>query len=294
MRKTVKMVIAVLMVLVLAFPAAGRQEKTGMVFRDGFRDGSGRNGPEMVAIEATAFTMGSRPEEPGYKIIEVPHRVMLSAYAIGKYEVTNREFCQFLDEMGNRSADNLPYVLIESVENSALCREGDTFRPTPGREALPVVRVSWRGALAYTEWLSRKTGFFYTLPTEAQWENAARAGTTTTWPWGDTFQPGKLNTTSRLLPVGQYPPNAFGIHDMLGNVWEWVLDCFEPDFYFYAPSGDPVLLDRECLVPGIRGGSFRDDPGMCRPGFRINLWWRGDYDGVGFRVVRLFKDLKGE
>lgn len=294
MTGTAKRLFVVLTALAIALPAPAVQVKTGAAFRDGYRDGSGRGGPEMVVIEETTFTMGSSPGAPGYNIIEVPHRVTLSAYAIGKYEVTNREFCRFLDEMGNRSPDNLPYVLMDSVESSVLCREGDTFRPAPGGEDLPVVRVSWRGALAYTEWLSRKTGFYYTLPTEAQWENAARAGAKTIWPWGDAFQPEKLNTTSRPLPVGQYPPNAYGIHDMLGNVWEWVLDCFELDFYFYAPSRDPVLLDRECLAPGIRGGSFRDGPGMCRPGFRVNLWWRGNYDGVGFRVVRLFNDLNGE
>lgn len=264
--------------------------KTGVVFTHPFLDGSGRSGPEMVYIVENSFIMGGNPRAPGYIMTEVPHRVELSPYAIGKYEITNMQYCEFLNEKGNNSTDNLPYVLIDTAGGNSLCLVEDEFRPAPGAARRPVVRVSWKGALAYTEWLSLKAGQNYCLPTEAQWEYAARAGTQTIWPWGNRFQPGKLNCNNneseiQPQPVGQYPPNAFGIHDMLGNVWEWIIDCFALDFYFYSPTRDPILLDKDCLAPGIRGGSFRDRPQFCRPGFRVNLWWRGNYDGVGFRVV---------
>jgi formylglycine-generating enzyme required for sulfatase activity len=253
------------------------------VFRDAFRDGRGC-GPEMVRVPAGAFRMGSPPGVLGARALEVPHRVELGAFAIGRHEVTNAEYARFLDEVENRDEEGLPFV---DPEGEALHAKDGRFRPAPGAERHPVVGVSWRGALAYGRWLSRKTGRSYGLPTEAQWERAARVGTADAWPGGEAAG-GPLNCAGpegRLAPAGTHPADAHGVFDLLGNAWEWTLDCFALDFYFYAPRRDPRLLDPACLAPGIRGGSFQDSPEMCRPGYRVNFWWRGA-PSIGFRVVR--------
>ena len=268
--------------------AAFAQAAPGSAWRDPFQDGSGRRGPEMVAVPGGSFLMGSLPRDPEYHTTEVPHAVELSGFALGRYEVTWEEIADLLNEEGNDDG-GVPRVDL-TWEGAGLRFEDGVFRPAPGAARLPVTGISWRGALAYAEWLSEKTGESYTLPTEAQWEWAARAGTDTVWPWGHTFDSSRLNCSggpeARLDPVGSHPPDARGIHDLLGNVWEWTLDCFSPDFYFYAPVREPRLLDPCCLAPGIRGGSFRDPAGYCRPGYRINFWWRGFPEGIGFRVAR--------
>jgi formylglycine-generating enzyme required for sulfatase activity len=283
MRPTARLLPALALALALDARAAPPQ-----VFRDAFQDGTGRRGPELVYIPGGRFRMGSLPDEPGYRLTEVPHPVVLSPFALGRCEVTHEELAGFLDEEGNNDG-GLPYVDL-AREGAGIVVEGGRFRPAPGASRLPVTGISWRGALAYTQWLTRKTGQPYTLPTEAQWERAARAGTQTAFPWGDRFEPGRIHCgggeDARPEPVGTHPPNPFGLYDMLGNVWEWTLDCFTLDFYFYAPLRDPRLLDEGCLAPGIRGGSFRDPPEYCGAGYRVNHWWRGHADGIGFRVAR--------
>jgi formylglycine-generating enzyme required for sulfatase activity len=117
-----------------------------------------------------------------------------------------------------------------------------------------------------------------------------RAGATTFWDWGNEFAPDRLNWRGHsadpaATPVGAFPPNAWGLYDMVGNVWQWVLDAFDPSFYLYSPLKDPVLFEDDCWTPGIRGGSFRDSLEFCRPGYRVNIWWWGDYDSIGFRVA---------
>ena len=212
----VKKILVIGLIMLNSTAAVPGKNPTGVVFKDPFLDQSGRRGPEMVYISGNSFIMGSNPSAPGYNMTEVPHRVELSTYAIGKYEVTNREYCEFLNEVGNNSPENLPYVSIDSTNSTGLCRLESKFHPAPGSARLPVVRVSWQGALAYTEWLSLKTGKNYSLPSEAQWECAARAGSSTIWPWGNTFQQEKLNCShdyaeAQPQSVGQYPANAFGI-----------------------------------------------------------------------------------
>jgi formylglycine-generating enzyme required for sulfatase activity len=286
---------AVSTALLLA-PALPSGETSGtlaqVAFRDRFLDGSGRTGPELIAVPEGSFIMGSRPEEPGYRPTETQHEVTTSAYAIGRFEVTNAEFAEFLNERGNQLDDGIRWILLERSDR-CLIREiaPGRFAPAEGAADRPVVTISWNAANAYCAWLSEKTGRLYRLPTEAEWERAARAGTSTIWPWGDAFDPARLawegNSAAASRPVGSFPANPWGIHDMLGNTWEWVLDCFQDDFYAVSPSRDPLLLDEDCWVPGIRGGSFRDGPEWCRPGYRINTWWWGEYDSIGFRVARL-------
>jgi formylglycine-generating enzyme required for sulfatase activity len=232
--------------------------------------------------------MGSAPEDPKYQASYVLHAVELAGFGLGRYEITWEEIAEFINEEGNDDG-GVPKVDL-SWEGAGLRLQNGVFVVVPGAARLPVTGISWRGALAYTEWLSRKTGEVYELPTEAEWEWAARAGSHSVWPWGDSFDPSRLNCAggpeARPKPVGSYPSDANGIYDLLGNVWEWTLDCFTSDFYFYAPVRDPRQLDPCCWAPGIRGGSFRDSASLCHPGYRINYWWRGFPGGIGFRVAR--------
>lgn len=241
--------------------------------RDPFCDGSGA-GPELVTIPGGRFIMGSAPGTWGARLLEVPHPVELSPFAMARREVTVAELARFLNEAGERDAEGVPYL----GDDRQLRREAGRLTPVRGADDLPAVSVSWRGALAYARWLSAKTGRDYRLPTEAQWERAALSP-----------HDGAGNCrgeAGRLAAAGTAAPNALGVLDLLGNAWEWTLDCFAMDFYFYSPGRDPVVLDPACLTPGIRGGSFQDTAELCRPSFRVNFWWRGA-PSIGFRVVRV-------
>lgn len=257
---------------------------------DPFADGSGRVGPAMVVVPARSFVMGSSPTDPGFRPEEARHPVEVSAFAIARTETTNADFCEFLNEEGNRIDLGIPWLLVEREETCLIRRDGDFFVPVEGAERRPVVAVSWAGANAYCRWLSARTARTYRLPTEAEWECAARAGTATAWYWGDEWRGDMLqwreSPSRSTAPVGSWPPNPWGLHDMYGNVWEWVADCTRDDFYAVSPSRDPVLYDPRCWTPGIRGGSWDDGPEYCRSGYRVNTWWWGEYAGVGFRVAR--------
>ena len=146
-------------------------------------------------------------------------------------------------------------------------------------------------AEAYVTWLSRETGHHYRLPSASEWEYAARAGTTTLYSWGDKAGSGKANcltcggdAAGQLTPVGSFPANAWGLHDMHGNVWEWTKDCIDPNA---APpvTGMPKLFGN-CDSRELRGGSARSDAWSIRAGARA-FALRGEHIGdVGFRVVR--------
>lgn len=280
---------------VAAIPLVSRSpvhasDSTRVLFQDAFLDGSRRTGPPMIHIPATRFVMGSATTELGFAPRESRHRVSLSAYAIGQTEVTNAEFCAFLNAEGNRRERDEPWLRLDP-DAVRIRPEGQRFVVEPGYERHPVVGVTWLGARAYTRWLTKSTGHHYRLPTEAEWECAARAGTATPWPWGDRFDPARMNwrgtqAATSTLPVGSFAPNAWGIQDMLGNVWEWALDDFSERFYLISPQRDPVNFDAEAMAPVIRGGSFRDSLEFCRPGFRINYPWIGNTESIGFRVTR--------
>lgn len=247
----------------------------------------GAGAPRVVEVPAQELHIGGRPDEPGYSPSELRYRVVLSAYAIGVTEVTNAEFCEFLNEEGNVAQWGIPAVVLDE---RGIRRTASRFIPALGRERHPVMRVTWHGARAYCAWLSRRTGEHYDLPTAAQWEAAARGGATTIWPWGDGDDPRQHRTRAAAgdgpVAVASYPPNGLGLYDTTGNVWEWVLDCFDPEFHRYAPLRDPVRFDWNCLVPEIRGGSFLDGSDAARPAFRANYWWAPQVTGIGFRIAR--------
>ena len=173
--------------------------------------------PEMVVLPAGSFLMGSPEGEAGRRENEGPQRqVDVASFAIGRYPVTFDEYDHFCEAMGNRKAFNIG----------------------SGRGRTPVISVSWHDAVDFAAWLSKQTGKTYRLPSEAEWEYACRAGTTTAYWWGDDFDPRMANTAGggpgRTTEVGSYPANPWGLFDMLGNVWEWAKDDWK-DYPDYAP-----------------------------------------------------------
>jgi formylglycine-generating enzyme required for sulfatase activity len=258
--------------------------------RDRFVDGRGE-GPPLVVVAATTFTMGTTPDAPSHSANSRVHQVEVSPYAIGAFEITNEEMCVFLNDGGDRPDEGVPPVHLD-LPASGIEKRGARYVPKPGAARRPVVGVTWRGARAYCRWLSTKTGRAYDLPTAAQWEAAARAGSSATWWWGDRDEPSRYRGYQRGVAapqpadVGSLPANPWGLHDTSGNVWEWTLDCFAPDFYLVSPRRDPVLFDAACMTPEIRGGGFMDPGGFASPGYRAVTVWAVKYDTLGFRVAR--------
>ena len=161
-----------------------------------------------------------------------------------------------------------------------------------GRGSRPVIYVSWHDAQAYVAWLSRMTGKAYRLLTEAEWEYAARGGTTTAYSWGDEIGKNNANCNGcgsqradRTVPAGSFAANAFGLYDMFGNVWQWVEDCVHHN-YDGAPTDGSAWTAGDCEVRVVRGGSFGNSPRDLRAASRV---WNPSvirYYFLGFRVGR--------
>ena len=209
--------------------------------------------PEMVVVPAGRYAMGSPAGETDRDRDESPaHRVTIDEpFAVGVHEVT---FAQW-----------------------DACHEagGCAHRPDDqgwGRGNRPVVDVSWHDAQEYVRWLSGRTGRWYRLLSESQWEYVARAGTTTRYWWGDDIGRNRANCEGcgsrwdarQTAPVGSFSPNAFGLHDVHGNVWEWVEDCYDNNFYVGAPSDGSAWVWGGCDRRGIRGGSWESLPRYLR------------------------------
>ena len=231
--------------------------------------------PQMMVVPAGSFVIGSSATEEGRggdegprRVIQVPHD-----FAVGMFEVT-------FDEWGACVA-------------ASACRAGVGDNGW-GRGRRPVTNVSWTDAVQYVEWLSRRTGQRYFLLSEAEWEYAARAGTTTPWNTGDAIineDANILNVVGRTVPVGSYPANAFGLHDFHGNVWEYVLDCYDVGYFGVTDSG--ATISPMCARRIIRGGSYSSRPqfarsanrGQLEPG-RTGAPADADIGGIGIRVAR--------
>jgi formylglycine-generating enzyme required for sulfatase activity len=225
--------------------------------------------PEMVTISPDAFTMGDSKGD----ISEMPaHHVTLSKpYAIGKYEVT----------VGQWKA------CVAAGDCKKIPDSDMTSNDLPARD------ISWGDAMKYVGWISRVTGKPYRLPTEAEWEYAARAGTQTRYWWGNEMVPGKAyckdcgGQWDFALPVkvGSLEPNPFGLYDMNGNVWEWVADCWHRN-YNGAPSDGRVWDDPSCTVRVIRSGSWRNDKTYVHSASRFKYDAYVRYLQNGFRVAK--------
>jgi formylglycine-generating enzyme required for sulfatase activity len=246
----------------------------------------------MVPIPAGKFLMGTTKEQAEKVLVEVSnkndwqkwlaweqpqHEVELSEYLIGKYPITNREYQFFVREGGKAPQD------------------WDDGQYPPDKGGHPVVNVSWNDAQAYGQWLSQKTGKHYRLPTEAEWEKAARGDDGRIYPWGDQFDPTKANIDETKIgdtsPVGQFSPQGdspYGCADMAGNVWEWCADWFDENEYEKRKS---IIKDPPGPEKGsyrvVRGGSFHGARhyARCAYRFRLNPDLKNRNDG--FRLVLL-------
>ena len=272
--------------------------------------------PEMVMIPGGEFMMGSPVGEPERGDDEgLQRRVRVKPLALGKTEVTVAQWRQFTRASGylteaERNVLATGCFTWEPEDPAWAWRAGRSWRE-PGwrqKDNEPVVCVSWVDAQAYVGWLDQQSGVKgWRLPSEAEWEYAARAGSTTGRPWGD--DPGMActyaNGTDRTkgprgrawtephackdghwyaAPVGSFRPNAWGLHDMLGNVWEWVQDCYLP--YANAPSDGSAHESKACRGRVVRGGAWDDPPGVLRSAARFWLGPVNRNNNIGFRVAR--------
>jgi formylglycine-generating enzyme required for sulfatase activity len=240
-----------------------------------------RNCPEMVVIPPGTFMMGTPDTDDMKQDDEVQHKVTIAySYAVSATEVTWNQWEACVRDGG---CDGY------AVETSL--RLGPDGQPNKdyvdfGRGNRPVIGVSWYDALAYFGWLNKKTGHddLYRLLTDSEWEYAARAGTTTRYPWGDKIDhnygnfgndseqlggmvEGRDKWDNETAPVASFPPNAFGLYDMQGNVFEWLQDCYKKDVSDGPSDGSPNL-DSDCRTRMFRSGTFVSHPFMHRSGNR--------------------------
>lgn len=288
---------------------------------------------DMVYIPGGEFEMGSPENEPDRKPDEGPvHKVKVNPFWIGKYEVTWDEYEQFFIgqvDAVTLASPKVSWPWMKIFLQWLLFKTGMPFikfdavtRPSPyygapdhgwGRGKRPVIGISWYGATKYCEWLSMKTGEEFRLPTEAEWEFACRAGSSGQYYFDSN--PGNLgdyawfydNSNDQPQEVGQKKPNAFGLYDMLGNVWEFCQDTYDPEYYKVLQEKevvtDPLKTDKDGK-PVLRGGSWDDDQPAVRSARRLvaedwwnerdpqrprGKWWLVDGGMVGFRIVRSAK-----
>ncbi|MCA6078535.1 formylglycine-generating enzyme family protein [Fulvivirga sedimenti] len=261
---------------------------------------------EMKAIEGGTFLAGSPDSEAGRRPDEGPlHEVRVDGFWMSTMEITWDEFEFFL----YRNRDDVVHPRPGEIELDVDGVSGATMPYVnfnkPGH---PVVNVTQYAASVFCEWLTARTGRFYRLPTEAEWEYASRAGTNTPYSFDDPSAIDEYawyaeNSNGTFNRGGMKEPNPWGLYDMHGNVAEWVLDSYDPEYYAGLPSVAENPLNRgEDLYPHVvRGGSWMDDPDVLRsaartysdpswkkrdPQFPKSLWWHTDALHVGFRIVR--------
>jgi formylglycine-generating enzyme required for sulfatase activity len=251
-------------------PEAERALKPGDAFRECAKDC-----PEMVVVPAREFTMGSPEKEASHLKSEEPqHRVVFAKpFAVSKLVVT---FDQW---------------------DACVAAGGCTWQPPDsgmGRGIKPVINVNWDDARQYVAWFSRMTGKTYRLLTEAEFEYAARAGREAAYSWGDEIGKGNANCDGcgtkwdnrESSPAGSFKPNAFGLYDMHGNVWEWTEDCFHGDYKGAPQDGSAWTADADCSRRVVRGGSWYTSPQGLRAASRSGDATGNRYDRLGFRVGR--------
>jgi formylglycine-generating enzyme required for sulfatase activity len=239
----------------------------------------------MVVVPAGSFTMGSPASEAGRDDDEDPQHLVTipEPFAVGRYEVMFAEWDACVADGG--------------------C---DAYRPDDegwGRGDRPVINVSWDDAQFYVGWLSRKTGRRYRLLSESEWEYAARSGTETAYWWGsrasheyanygmDECCGGRVSGQDRwehTSPVGSFAANGFGLHDMLGNVWEWVEDCWHGSYSSAPDDGSAWTTGGNCGGRVLRGGSWSVNPRGLRAANRYGNYPDDPNYNDGFRIARTF------
>lgn len=261
--------------------------------------------PEMAGIPAGTFAMGSPASEPGRFDFEGPqHIVSIKAFALGKYDITSEQFLEFLRDTGYRPApcNSILHMTWHSPGGGLAYAPGWTEPPR-----WPAVCLDWRDATAYIAWLNAKVRRLrpelahakgpYRLPSEAEWEYAARGGTTTARWWGNAIGTNNANCNGcgskwdnkLLADVDSFAPNPFGLYGMLGNAWQWTADCWHPN-YLGAPHDGRAWIAKDCTKHAIRGASWDNVPVFVRSATRSAGTLDGgkyDYSSLtGFRVAR--------
>jgi formylglycine-generating enzyme required for sulfatase activity len=272
---------------------------------------------DMLPIPGGEFVMGSPEDEADRAEDEGPqHPVKIDPFWMGKFEVTWDEYDVWrlsLDAQRRKLAGRKADQVDEAAD--AVTRATKEYQPMDfgmGHDGFPAISMTQLAAKQYCEWLTVKTGQYYRLPTEAEWEYACRAGTETAYSWGDSVDPIDEyawyyeNSEDRYHKIGLKKPNPWGLHDMHGNVAEWVLDRYDANFYSQFSTDEPAIFpvsvpDGEEYPRVVRGGSWYDDPDLLRSAARVSStsdwkiqdpqlpqskWYLTDAQFVGFRVVR--------
>ena len=289
--------------------------RPGQVFTDGMGDGG--RGPDLVVLPHGAFMMGAPEDEPDATDAERPrHLIRLDrGVAMMRKEVTVGEFGRFVAATGyTPRATQREHSLAYDVRSGNFVRGSgidwqSTYDGRPAAAQLPVLHVTARDAEAYATWLSEQTGAFYRLPSEAEFEYALRAGSQARYPWGDGTPPAAVENLTGAkdvspqgrrwsnafagygdghwgpAPVGSFAPNAFRLHDMAGNVSEWIADCWHQG-YRRAPANGAAWVNPGCRERMYRGGSWASAPAQVRSAWRASGGSDVTNARVGFRLVR--------
>lgn len=246
--------------------------------------------PEFVKVEGGSFDMGSSWGESDESPV---HRVTLDGFSMSKYEITNKQYCAFLNEQGNESEGGVEWINLAGSYGGEKCRiyeRSGRFYVESGYVDHAVIYVSWYGARAYCTWLSKKIGKEVRLPTEAEWEYAARGVKKSKgYRYSGSNTIGEVawyrdNSSSKVQKVGGKSPNELGLYDMTGNVYEWCLDWYGGDYYSSSPSSNPKGPSSG-KNKVARGGSWWLNASECRVTFRIlNIPINRDFR-YGFRVA---------
>lgn len=268
----------------------------------------------MVFIPGGTFVMGSPPSENGHLADEAPqHQVRIEPFWMAEFEITWDLYTLFtertIDSYQKEGSRGKEVDLdVDAVSGATTPYIDMSFGM--GTDGYPAVCMTQHAAVKFCEWLSAMTGNFYRLPTEAEWEYACRAGTTTAYSFGGTtdvlseYAWFEGNSNDAYHEVGQKKPNPWGLHDMHGNVAEWTLDAYDSATYgkrIRKISDNPYVKPTKTYPRVVRGGSWMDRPGELRsaarrgsskqwkrrdPQIPKSLWWHTDAPFVGFRVVR--------
>jgi formylglycine-generating enzyme required for sulfatase activity len=259
----------------------------------------------MQAIPGGVFEWGSTGNDKAAEEDERPaRRVKLDPFWMGAHEVTFDEFNLFFNDI----------ELSQNIPTDGLTRPSSPYIDMTlgmGKAGgFPANSMQQYGAIMYCRWLYQKTGIFYRLPTEAEWEYACRAGSSSVYPFGDSkdalvdYAWYAANSDGRYHKVGLKKPNAWGLYDMLGNVAEWVLDQYDASYYEQLADSinhNPVRLPESKHPRSVKGGSYKDEATALRPADRLksdlvwnrrdpqipkSRWWNADAPFVGFRIVR--------
>jgi formylglycine-generating enzyme required for sulfatase activity len=273
---------------------------------------------EMVPIPGGKFLMGSPPSEEGHQKDEAPqHEVEISPFWMGKYEITWDVYEMWMADLDifrrqvNQEAETPRDKAAEKYQISQPTKPYTDMTFGMGKRGYPAICMTQHSARVFCQWLTAKTGRYYRLPTEAEWEYACRAGTKTAYSFGD--DPAKLgeyawfydNSNEKYQKIGRKKPNPWGLYDMHGNVAEWCLDQYTTDFY--KKCADQGIVKNPLAIPlteyprVVRGGSWDADAAACRSAARLgsteewkqqdpqepqSIWYFTDALHVGFRVVR--------